>query len=192
METTQIFKKNTIIIDASYLNHVAFDLTVNFERMLERRIDKADLPTLLDCMALDGGLKPGENEIQVIFIYQKNTGYDCLNPSDMAGLDGKAFKSNMGEFTIQAVPLEEKLTTMNAFFADITTLAVESEKNETLVLVPNTDEGGHEVTRVLKNAKKQTTILCMNPLHGTGFACEVLGYSLMQAMRIRSEELMNG
>ena len=46
--------KNVIIIDADYADRIAFDLIVNFERMLGRRIPPADLSRWLDCLALDG------------------------------------------------------------------------------------------------------------------------------------------
>ena len=37
------WSKNIIIVDADFVDHVAFDLIVNFERMLGRRIPQADL-----------------------------------------------------------------------------------------------------------------------------------------------------
>ena len=49
-----------MIVDADYVDRVAFDLTVNFERMLNRRIPQADLARWIDCVALDGGLREGE------------------------------------------------------------------------------------------------------------------------------------
>lgn len=190
METANIFSENVIIIDATYINHVAFDLTVNFERMLERRINQADIPTLLDCMALDGGLQPGQNQIQVIFVYKKLSPCDYLNPSNIASLDGKAFQSNLGEFTIQALPLEENLIDANNFMTDIFSLAIESKKTHKIVLAPDTDKGAQSFAHIAKDAKKQITILAMSPLHGSGFTTEILGYSLMQAMNIKSEELI--
>ena len=50
---------HVILIDAEYLDRVAFDLTVNFETMLGRRLPKADRARWLDCIALDGGLREG-------------------------------------------------------------------------------------------------------------------------------------
>ena len=41
-------------MDAEYVDRVAFDLTVNFERMLGRRIPQADTARWLECVALDG------------------------------------------------------------------------------------------------------------------------------------------
>ena len=37
------WSENIIIADADYIDRVAFHLTVNFERMIGRRIPKADM-----------------------------------------------------------------------------------------------------------------------------------------------------
>ena len=65
--------ENIIIADADYADRVAFDLIVNFERMLDRRIPQADLSQWLVDLALDGGLKPGKHETQVVLLHGKNT-----------------------------------------------------------------------------------------------------------------------
>ena len=66
------FKENVILADADYVDRVTFDLTVNFERMIGRRIPKADLAQWLECVALDGGLKPqGQAVVQVILLHKK-------------------------------------------------------------------------------------------------------------------------
>ena len=54
------FKEAVILVDADYVDRVAFDLTVNFERMLMRRIPRADLAQWLVCVALDGSPYGGE------------------------------------------------------------------------------------------------------------------------------------
>ena len=36
------WKEHVILVDADYVDRVAFDLTVNFERMIGRRIPQAD------------------------------------------------------------------------------------------------------------------------------------------------------
>ena len=54
------WSETVILVDADYADRVAFDLIVNFERMLERRIPAADLPRWLDCLALDGGVRPAD------------------------------------------------------------------------------------------------------------------------------------
>ena len=47
---------NVVLVDADYLDALAFDFTVNFERMLERRIPKADLCHWIDCVSLEDAL----------------------------------------------------------------------------------------------------------------------------------------
>ena len=50
------WSENVILVDADYVDKVAFNLIVNFERMLGRRIPQADLARWIDCVALDGGI----------------------------------------------------------------------------------------------------------------------------------------
>jgi hypothetical protein len=47
------WSESVILVDADYVDKVAFDLTVNFERMLGRRIQQADIAQWLECVALD-------------------------------------------------------------------------------------------------------------------------------------------
>ena len=98
---------NCILIDTAYVDRVVFDLIVNFERMIGRRIPPADLPQWLDCLALDGGLRPGENNIQVFFLHPKGeTALKYFIPSHFADeLDGKAFTDQLGEFELKCLPV---------------------------------------------------------------------------------------
>ena len=56
------WSENVILADADYIDRVAFNLIVNFERMLGRRIPQADIARWIDCVALDGGIREGEHE----------------------------------------------------------------------------------------------------------------------------------
>lgn len=49
--------ENIIIADADYIDYVAFQLSVQFERMLNRRIPPADLSRWAINVALDGGVR---------------------------------------------------------------------------------------------------------------------------------------
>ena len=60
------WSENVILADADYIDKVAFNLIVNFERMLGRRIPQADIARWIDCVALDGGIREGEHETQVL------------------------------------------------------------------------------------------------------------------------------
>ena len=65
------WSENVILVDADYVDKVAFDLTVNFERMIGRRIPQADMAKWLECVALDGGLREGENQTQVVLLHKR-------------------------------------------------------------------------------------------------------------------------
>ena len=64
--------ENVIIVDAAYIDKVAFNLIVNFERMLGRQIPPADMARWIDCIALDGGLREGASNTQVVLVYEKD------------------------------------------------------------------------------------------------------------------------
>ena len=52
LDTNNIkWSENVIIADADYIDKVAFDLTVNFERMINRRIQPADMAQWAVCIA---------------------------------------------------------------------------------------------------------------------------------------------
>ncbi len=184
--------KNIILVDASYIDKVAFDLTVNFERMLMRRIPKADLAHWLDCVALDGGLTTGDNEIQVIFIHDKTSkALDNFAPATFeTEIHGKAFKDNLGEFSMLAYPVEKNITTKEFFFLDTLTVLLDSEKVEKVMVIADMEEYGPAVRNELKkNKDKSVTLFAMEPQMGTGFSQQILGYSIMSALGIRGDEL---
>lgn len=184
-----MFKRNVILADADYVNRVAFNLSVNFERMLERRIAPADLAQWLVCVALDGGLTAGAGDVQVILIY-KNGVMDCFRPSDIvASMHGQAFRDEaMGEFAIEAYAVAEDLTTKRDFFIDTLRVVLESKDTERVMLLPDAEDYGREVAAALRGNRKAVTLFAMEPLTGTGFSQQLLGYSLMSAMGIRGDE----
>ena len=47
--------ENIIIANADFIDRVAFDLTVNFERIIGRRIPRADMAQWVECVAMDAG-----------------------------------------------------------------------------------------------------------------------------------------
>ena len=46
--TFAVMSKNVILVDADYVDKVVFELTVNFERMIGRRIPQADMARWID------------------------------------------------------------------------------------------------------------------------------------------------
>lgn len=192
VDISGMMSENVILIDSKYADKVAFNLSVMFERGLERRIPKADLAHWLDCLALDGGIEPGENAIQVIFLYDKSTPQlSNFNPGNFADdIDGKAFKDGIGEFAMEAYPIESDVTDVCSFFADTLTVLADSKDVKRIMIVPDTETYGAELKGCMKKIKdKDITLFAMEPQTGSGFSQEILGYSIMSALGIRGDEI---
>ena len=191
----QKWSKNVILVDADYVDKVAFDLIVNFERMLGRRIPQADMARWLECVALDGGLRPQPSDlslqtsIQVVFLHQKPT-MDNFLPGSFTELDGKAFESELGEFLISCVPVEQ-ITTMDDLFLESLQVISNAQEVERLMIVPNEDSIYNKVREALRHANPDlhATVFTMQPQQGGPFRQEILGYSLMAALGIKGEEV---
>lgn len=191
------WSKNIIIVDADYADHVAFDLIVNFERMLGRRIPQADLSQWLVDVALDGRLRPGDHETQVVLLHdRKNPKLVNFAPADYAGeLDGKAFRSQqLGEFIINCIATGGEEAQKGDVMADLVRLLLSEERVTRLMLVP--DEGDKALWQDLRDAlrnvddeKKHVTLFSMQPSAGGGCREEMLGFSLMDALGITQAEI---
>lgn len=188
------WSENVILVDADYVDKVAFNLIVNFERMLGRRIPQADLAKWMDCVALDGGIRPGENDILVVLIHQKDkTKLENFKPSDyVKDIDGKAFKDHLGEFSIGAYPIEDIAGSEN-YFSDALQLITAQKEVKRIMVVPNAEDSYiyNNVRAMLKDVddEKRITLLSMQPMPNWNFRQEILGYSLLAALGISSEEI---
>lgn len=180
-----------VLVDAAYLDRVAEDLTRNFGRMIGRPISKADLCHWLDCIALDADLRPGNNELQVHFLYPKEVKALCyFQPSRFDDdLNGLSFSDNLGRFSLFAFPVEEVVRTDEFFLQSLTMLADSKEINH-LMVVADMKAYGTEVKKICQQTDdKQITLFTMEPTEGDGFRQEILGFSLMAALGINADEL---
>ena len=190
--------ENVILVDADYVDKVAFDLIVNFERMLGRRIPQGDMARWLECVALDGGLRPQTSDtrhqtsIQVVLLH-KQAQMQNFQPGVFADLDGKAFTGPLGEFMVSCVQVEE-MVTMDDLFIDSMQVISNAAEVRRLIVVPNAEQLYNKVREGLRHAddEKRITVLAMQPMEGGNFRQEILGYSLMAALGIRGEELEVG
>ena len=192
------FKEAVILVDADYVDRVAFDLTVNFERMLMRRIPRADLAQWLVCVALDGspyGGEPGtapDGGTQVIFLHRPDA-EEMKNfaPGRYADIDGQAFRDHLGEFSISALPVEA-VTTKADFFIDTLQLVCAQKEVRRVMVIPGDSliPAVRQTLNRIDDDNKRITLFAMQPLQGGNFRQEILGYSLMAAMGIRSEEIL--
>ena len=188
-ENRDKWAENVILVDADYVDKVAFDLIVNFERMIGRRIPQADMARWIECVALDGGLREGEHQTQVVLLH-KQPKMENFKPGTPDELDGKAFKGFLGEILISCVKVED-LTTMDDLFVESMQIIANAKEVKRLIVVPNAEHIYNKVREGLRHAddEKRITVLTMQPMEGGNFRQEILGYSLMAALGIKSEEL---
>ena len=191
------WSENIIIVDGDYIDHVAFDLIVNFERMLNRRIPAADFSQWVVNIALDGRLKPGNHETQVVLLHDKqNPKLENFAPADYAKeLNGQAFKdSQLGEFIINAIAIDDEVAEKDNVLLDLLKTVLSHEEVKRIMLVPNAEDS-HLISTLrstLRDADdelKHITLFAMQPLEGGNFKQQILGYSLLNAMGISSSEI---
>ncbi len=188
------WSENVILADADYIDRVAFNLIVNFERMLGRRIPQADIARWIDCVALDGGIREGAHETLVVLIHQKGKqGLENFLPGMYEELDGKAFKDHLGEFAINAYPIEQ-IAGGEDFFTEVLELVTAQKEVKRVMVIPNMEDVTiynkvREALRRVNDEDKRITLFAMQPLPGGNYRQEILGYSLMAALGISADEI---
>ena len=187
------FPSNVVLIDAVFLNLVVTDLKKYLEKTLMRELQEIDLSELVTYIVLDAGMAVGDNQIQILMVYDKDSAQlsNC-RPSDLsAELNGVAFKSQFGEFSFASVPCEE-MVSREELYLDLLSIVLDSADVERLILVSFNEEYGDKVMERLKGVKNKETIqFRMNEPEESieGYQWEMLAYPVMQALGIRGEEL---
>ena len=187
------FAEKVILIDASYINKVTGDLNQHFGQMIGRELPKADLPIFLECVAMDAAIQPGENVLQVLLVYDKeHAKMDAFNPSDLKKeLNDVAFKSQLGEFQLNTFEPSD-MADREAFFLEAVKLVADAKEVKHLVIVPSDTEYGDKLHEILEkvDGKESIHVLGMNPLAPSkAFSWEMMGYAVLQALGIRSDEI---
>ena len=152
--------ENIIIADADYVDKVAFNLIVNFERMIGRHIPQADMAQWVECIALDGGCREAEGDgvmplTSVILIHERGSremnnfnpgifGDNLSSGSDEeidenSLLNGRAFQSRLGEFSFSTISGEAHQETMTKadIFLDVLAALADEQQVKRVMLVPD-------------------------------------------------------
>ena len=191
------WSENIIIVDGDYIDRVAFDLIVNFERMLNRRIPAADFSQWAVDIALDGRLKPGNHETQVVLLHdRKNPKLENFTPADYKKeLNGQAFKdAQLGEFIINSIATGDETAEKDTVLLDLLKTVLNHGEVKRIMIVPNAEDN-HLIStlrttlRDVDDELKHITVFAMQPLEGGNFKQQILGYSLLNAMGISSSEI---
>lgn len=187
------FAEKVILIDAAYINKVTKDLSQHFGQVIGRELPKADLPIFLECVAMDAAIQPGDNVLQVLFVYDKDENkMDAFNPSDLKKeLNDVAFKSQLGEFQLNAFEPSE-MADKETFFLESVRLIADAKEVKHLVVVPSESEYGDKLPEIFDkvDGKESIHVLGMNPpAPSDKYQWEMLGYAVLQALGIRSDEI---
>lgn len=189
--------ENIIIVDADYIDYVAFQLSVQFERMLGRRIPQADLSRWAMNIALDGGLRADgqTHETQVVLVHEKNSKkLENFCPSDFGTeLSAQAFNDEgLGEFLINSYPVGD-VVSKDDYIIDLINTIKEHKEVKRVMIIPNAEQGDiyDKVRHALRNIDedKRVTVFAMQPMQGGNFRQEILGYSMISALGIKGDEL---
>lgn len=188
--------ENIIIADADYVDSVAFNLIVNFERIIGRAIPKADLSQWAVCVALDGGVREGKNDTQIVLVHEKkNTSLDNFKPSDYEkDLNSKAFNDDkLGEFTFTSVEVGD-VVNKDEYIENVLKTILQHEEVKRVMIIPDSEKSDicSQIRSLLRNVEddnKRITMFAMQPIEGGNFRQEILGYSLMNALGIRANEI---
>lgn len=187
------FAEKVILIDASYINKVTADLSRHFGQVIGRELPKADLPIFLECVAMDAAIQPGENVLQVLLVYDKeNARMDAFNPGDLKKeLNDVAFKSQLGEFQLNTFEPSD-MTDREAFFLEAVKLVADAKEVKHLVVIPSETEYGDKLAEIFDkvDGKESIHVLGMNPpVPSDKFRWEMMGYAVLQALGVRSDEI---
>lgn len=187
------FADTVMLIDAAYVDRVAGDLSRHFGEVVGRKLPKADLPVLLECLVLDSGVPVGENTLQVLFIYdEESKKMNAFQPSDLEKeLNNVAFQSQLGEFALYSFEPSDMATREELFLESIKVVA-DAKEVKRLIVVPAEEEYGDKIPALLNkvDGKEKITVFGMNPPAAqVAYQWDILGFSVLESLGIKAEEL---
>lgn len=184
--------ETVVLIDAAFLNFVITDIKGYFEETLHRSLQEIDLSMLATYMTLDAGITEGKNEVQFLFVYDKESSrLQYCQPSDLQEeLNGVAFQSPYGEYSFASVP-SEGMVSREDLFLDLLSIVSDSADVKRMIVISFNEEYGKKVTDALYEVKgKEITQFRMNePELPVDYKWDMLAFPVMQALGIKAEEL---
>ena len=163
--------ETVVLIDAAFLNFVITDMKGYFEETLRRSLQDIDLSMLTTYLTLDAGITEGKNEIQFLFVYDKES-------------------DQLGEYSFASVP-SEGMVSREDLFLDLLSIVADSADVKRMIVVSFNEEYGKKVSDALHEVKgKEIIQFRMNePEVQVEYKWDMLAFPVMQALGIRAEEL---
>lgn len=186
------FSETVILIDSAQINKITSAKRV-FEQMTNRPLKDVDIDAMLEYFALDGGVRAGDNEVQVIFIYD-NDNKSLINckPSDLEkNLNEVGYRSNLGEFLITSFSTGD-VAVRQELYIETVKMLFESERAQRLILIPFMDEYKADIISICEEnkGKKEVTVLQVSDSdRSDAYKSEILLFPIMQAMGIEGNEI---
>lgn len=198
MEDKVKFSENVILIDITFLNEIAYDAKRFFGAGLGRELSDVDLPAWLSYLALDAGLREGDNEIQVLLVHDDASGIlKCCVPSELDKLNGMACRTPLGEFLFASVPASG-MVSCEELYLDLMNLALDSSEVKRLMLVPyhplygnRVGEGLHKYFNGKSDEERKRALFFVIEEPAKPLPCpwDSVLFSLSRAFGIKSEEM---
>lgn len=186
------FPETVMLIDAVLLSSMVQDFKKNFEKMLQRSLQKMDVAQLIVNLALDANIPAENRETQVILVYDESTPKLSHSvPSDLRNeLDGVAFQDNLGEFIFASLS-PEGMTTRDDLYFDLLHIIGESTDVKRIIAIPFEQNNKETIHTALEEIKgKEITLFGMSkPERTANYTWQILAYPVMQALGIREEEI---
>lgn len=186
------FPETVILIDTVLLNIVIRDFKQNFEKMLQRPLQKMDVAQFILNLALDANMPAGSKETQVIFVYDESElRLSHSLPSDLKSeLDGVAFRDNLGEFIFAGLSAEGMVAREDLYF-DLLHIISESADVKRIIVIPPEQSNKETLRATLEEIKGKEVILfgMSKPERDTSYTWQMLAYPVMQALGIKGDEM---
>lgn len=184
--------ETVVLIDAAFLNFVITDMKGYFESTLQRSLQTIDLSMLTTYLTLDAGIAQGANEVQFLFVYDKDSS-ELLHcqPSDLKeALNGVAFQSPYGEYSFASVPSEGIVSREDLFF-DLLSIITDSADVKRMIIISFNEEYGKKITDALNEVEGKEVIQFRmdEPETPVNYKWDMLAFPMMRALGIKAEEL---
>lgn len=194
-EDKNTWSENVILVDCSYMDTLLQDFKKNFSAMIGRPLGMADLCHWLDCMLLDAQAAQGSQTFVALIHNKQKQSLAHFNPGKFQQLHQQAFRDNLSEFVISCYPVES-MTNSREMMVESLRACMEAPQVKHILVAGDmeayvADLGKAASQPVPDTAPKAITLFSMMPIPTSDFyQSAIIGYSLMSALGIRSEELM--
>lgn len=200
MEKNIKFSANVILVDVSFLDETVSNIKSFLAERLGRELPDMDLPAWFTCLALDAGLREGDNEIQVLLVHDGEMPVlpHCC-PANLKELDGMACRTSLGELVFSCVNTAGMVTSADLFL-DLMNLALDSADVKRLSLVPfhrlYADRVEEELRKFFDKKEEKGEADCQAlyfmmaaPQTPVPCVCDSVLYSLSHVLGVQPEEL---